>query len=599
MTFYFASYQNCKLQIHSAPTLTHRRYLHNWSSLPMIAPEEDEQAPNALFAQLMEHHERRVTTAYPKREMWIAPDTWTLIDRWNAALRRLADPAELRTLRKAIRRKVHRDRANHLQATGDEIQAHLEAEDPREAWRLVKVWYRHHARAVPPTPLDLQAIETDFRALYVQRAPPGEPIRGLVMFQIPDNVPDQDEIAKCTKMLRSGRAPGPSGMTVEDLKRWYMDREAQLEPWNLVVQLVQHAFQTGMVPTQARSNTLVLIPKPEAGQVRGIGLLEPIWKLTSAIINARLMTHIRFHDVLHGFLPGRGTGTAGLEAKLEAQLAYRTGHPLYHVFLDFTKAYDSLDRARTLTILTDYGVGPNIIRLLSNFWEQHMVIPRQQQFYGDPFPADRGLTTGDIPAPVIYNIVTDAVLRQWYHDGASHAMTTRARFYADDGALRDQDPDQLQSALAAMEQLFRRVGLPVNGKKTKALTTIPPTATTTISAPAYKRRMNGEGEMYRERKQARISCPLCDTNLQARNLPTHYRNLHPAAMVPHPTDIPPTNTATPNFFLVWEPDKHATTQCPVPECAVDIVGGWYAMCHHFFFRHHHAEVTIVDKGDLP
>ena len=177
-------------------------------------------------------------------------------------------------------------------------------------------------------------------------------------------------------------------MTVEDLKRWYANREAQPEPWNLVVQLVQHAFQTGVVPTRARSNTLVLIPKPEAGQVRGIGLLEPIWKLTSAIINARLMTHIRFHDDLHGFLPGRGTGTAGLEAKLEAQLAYRTGHPLYHVFLDFTKAYDSLDRARTLTILTDYGVGPNIIRLLSNFWERHMVIPRQQQFYGDPFPTD-------------------------------------------------------------------------------------------------------------------------------------------------------------------------------------------------------------------
>jgi len=60
-------------------------------------------------------------------------------------------------------------------------------------------------------------------------------------------------------------------------------------------------------------------------------------------------------------LPECGTGTACLEAKLAAQLAYRTGRPLYHIYLDFTKAYDLLDRARTLILLRDYGMGPNLI----------------------------------------------------------------------------------------------------------------------------------------------------------------------------------------------------------------------------------------------
>jgi len=56
--------------------------------------------------------------------------------------------------------------------------------------------------------------------------------------------------------------------------------------------------------------------------MRRIGLLKPIWKLISAIINRRLVQNIRFHDDLHGFLPARGTGTACLEAKLEAQLVF-------------------------------------------------------------------------------------------------------------------------------------------------------------------------------------------------------------------------------------------------------------------------------------
>jgi len=99
------------------------------------------------------------------------------------------------------------------------------------------------------------------------------------------------------------------------------------------------------------------------------------------------MQHISFHEDLHGFLPARGTGTACLEAKLEAQLAFRSGRPLHHIFLDFSKAYNSLDRERTITILQDYGVGPNVIQIITTFWKRHMVMPRQQAFFGKPFPA--------------------------------------------------------------------------------------------------------------------------------------------------------------------------------------------------------------------
>jgi len=200
------------------------------------------------------------------------------------------------------------------------------------------VWYQHQARTPPPTPTDLSTIGKDYHELYSRQDPPGEPIRGMVSFDIPDNVPDNNEIEKALKTLRNGRAPGASGMKVEDLKRWFNERETAPAPWSLVTQMVQHAFRTGVVPTRARSNTLVLIPKPEPGQVCGIGLLELIWKLISAIIHLRLINHITFHEDLHGFLPERGTGTACLEAKLAAQLAYRTGRPLYHIYLDFAKA---------------------------------------------------------------------------------------------------------------------------------------------------------------------------------------------------------------------------------------------------------------------
>jgi len=214
-------------------------------------------------------------------------------------------------------------------------------------------------------------------------------------------------------------------MTVEALKHWHAEREEFPIPWDLIRRLMDHAFTTSVVPTRARANTLVLIPKPGLGQFCGIGLLEPIWKLISAVVNRWLMSSITFHDDLHRFLPNRGTGTACLEAKLETQLSIISGCPLHHVYLDFSKAYDSLDCDWTLLLLADYGVGPNMLRLLRNFWGRHTVIPRLQAVFGKPFPASWGLTTGDIMALVIFNIVSDAVLHRWDLDIAVQQVHTQ------------------------------------------------------------------------------------------------------------------------------------------------------------------------------
>ena len=75
----------------------------------------------------------------------------------------------------------------------------------------------------------------------------------------------------------------------------------------------------------------------------------------------RLSHGIQFHDALHGFRKKRGCGTAILECQLEQEWAMYQAQLLFQVFLDLTKAYDTLDQGRTLLILEQYGVGPNIL----------------------------------------------------------------------------------------------------------------------------------------------------------------------------------------------------------------------------------------------
>ena len=82
------------------------------------------------------------------------------------------------------------------------------------------------------------------------------------------------------------------------------------------------------------------------------------------ILRRRLMTAITYHNALHGFQAGRGTGTATLEAKMLQQLAALREEFLYVIFLELTEVYDTLDRSRSLDILEGYGVGPRARRLM-------------------------------------------------------------------------------------------------------------------------------------------------------------------------------------------------------------------------------------------
>ena len=125
----------------------------------------------------------------------------------------------------------------------------------------------------------------------------------------------------------------------------------------MVVDLIHKVFQDGRLAEEAMRQEVVLIPKGKKGY-QDIGLVEVMWKVVGAILSFRLTASITFHEFLHGFRAGRGTGTATLEAKLLCQLAALREEVLYVIFLDLHKAYDALDRSRCLEILEGYGMFP-------------------------------------------------------------------------------------------------------------------------------------------------------------------------------------------------------------------------------------------------
>ena len=111
--------------------------------------------------------------------------------------------------------------------------------------------------------------------------------------------------------------------------------------------------------------------------------------MINTIINNRLSTTITIHDALHGFRQRRGTGTSILKVKLVQQLAGILQKPLFQVFLDVKKSYDSLDQTQCMKILRGNGLGKNLQRFLEWLWEGHMVVSRDGGCYGSLFKTGR------------------------------------------------------------------------------------------------------------------------------------------------------------------------------------------------------------------
>ena len=64
---------------------------------------------------------------------------------------------------------------------------------------------------------------------------------------------------------------------------------------------------------------VILIPTG-GGEYHDIGPMEVVWKAVAVILNCRFTASTTYHDSLHQFRAGRGTGTVNLEVKLIQQV---------------------------------------------------------------------------------------------------------------------------------------------------------------------------------------------------------------------------------------------------------------------------------------
>ena len=103
-----------------------------------------------------------------------------------------------------------------------------------------------------------------------------------------------------------------------------------------------------------------------AENYRPISLTSLVCKLMEAIIKATIIDHVTVNKLLsskqYGFLSGRSTTLQLLHYLDKCIENIVDGDVVDSIYLDFSKAFDSVPHKRLLSKLTAYGIGGNILK---------------------------------------------------------------------------------------------------------------------------------------------------------------------------------------------------------------------------------------------
>ena len=143
-------------------------------------------------------------------------------------------------------------------------------------------------------------------------------------------------------------------------------------------------------------------------------LLSIPGKVLSRIILERLKTALdkTLRDEQAGFRKDRSCTDhiATLRIIIEQSLEWQT--PLYTVFVDFQKAFDSVDRDVIWRLMYHYGLPPKFVTIIQQMYEDATCQVIHDGKLTEPFTVQTGVRQGCLLSPTIFLMVVDWVMRQ-------------------------------------------------------------------------------------------------------------------------------------------------------------------------------------------
>ena len=285
-------------------------------------------------------------------------------------------------------------------------------------------------------------------------------------------------IQECENVLdsfRTNKSPGNDGIPIEFYKRC----------WNLISQpfleSVNESFEKGEMSNSQKQAVITLIEKKGKDRClienwRPISLLNVDAKILSKVIATRIKKVLL--DIIHhnqsGYVSDRYIGETVRSIFDIMDFTDKENIPGLLIFIDFQKAFDTLEWSYLYKCLEAFNFGDEFIRWVRTFYQNIQSCVINNGTASDYFNLERGVRQGDPLSPYLFTLAVETMAIAIRENVEIKGIKlgeeeTKLLQYADDTTAVLSDTNSALALFKLLESFQHLSGLKVNSSKTEGL----------------------------------------------------------------------------------------------------------------------------------
>ena len=220
----------------------------------------------------------------------------------------------------------------------------------------------------------------------------------------------KSEIQNALSSMRNGKALGSDKISAETLKA--------LNHFGLeLLQLLANAiYNKGVFPDELYKSTFITIPK-KSGAVdcenfRTISILSHVTKVILRVIMLRIRNkiHPEISTEQHGFMKDKETKNAIFVLCMLSEQAIQMQQTIYLCFIEWKKAFDSVNYKKLLQLLNKIIIDSKDFRLIQAlYYEQTADVKIDNDVTGDT-QIKKEVRQGCVLSPNLFNLYSEIIL---------------------------------------------------------------------------------------------------------------------------------------------------------------------------------------------